>query len=124
MASDQLVHARDVLDALRQVQRPSRCDPLRELERVEPDLAEHIMEELSRLHHELVRHDIPPKRARQLDRRCESLVLVAVLALRRAYVRLWREQMTGTRLVQLDPSLKPKREGEGDADHGGVSGLP
>jgi len=121
VTSDQLVQPDDILKAVRQLQRRSRKAVLQALEQTEPALAEHVMEELSRFHQRLLHSDVAPKDTRRIYHQCQSLVLVSVLALRQANVRLWREQMTGSRLVQLDPSLKPKDQDASDRD--GTSGV-
>ena len=55
MAGDQLVQARDVLAAVRQLRRQGRARTMQQLEAIEPDLIEHVLEELSRLHQRLLR---------------------------------------------------------------------
>lgn len=114
MTTDQLVQSKDVLDAVRHMRRRPQHEVLRELEQTEPDLAEHVMEELSRLHQLLLRTGLTPKQTRRIYQQGQTLALVSIVALRRAYLRLWREQMTGSRLVQLDPSLKRKDQQAGE----------
>lgn len=80
-----MVTARDVLIALSAVRRRGQWPLLQELELLEPDLAEFVLEELSAIHHTLTKTQTPPRIARRLQRQIQSLVLVSVLAMERAY---------------------------------------
>ena len=54
MPTDQLVHSRDVLAAVQQLRHRPRREILHELEQLEPDLTEHLLEELSAVHKRLL----------------------------------------------------------------------
>lgn len=94
MPSDQLVSARHVLQAAMELQRRRSRRVLSELEKLEPDLAEYVLENLTQLHHELVRHGLSGREARRVYRLAESTVLVSLVALRRAYRSLLGEDAT------------------------------
>ena len=103
MAGDQLVQARDVLAAVRQLRRQGRRRTMQQLEAIEPDLVEHILEELSRLHQRLLASGLTLQQTRRLYRQSETLVLVSLLALRAATLRLWHQELSSPRLAPLDP---------------------
>ena len=105
MATDAIVTAADVLRAMMELRRRGHDAVLRELEQQEPDLAEHLMEELGGIHRQLLETGATPKRVRRLARRVEAMALVLVGSLRHAHRRLWQEEAQGTRLTQLDPSM-------------------
>ena len=110
MASDQVVTARDVLDALLRVQRTGPDPLLRELEQCEPDLGEYLMEQTTRLHHAIVDLGTKPSRTRRISRQIEQMALVLVFALRNAQLRLWREQHEGTPLAELEKPQDPSAD--------------
>jgi len=87
MASEPLVTAADVLEALRQVRRLGNTAALTQLEQQEPELLALLLEEVSSLHHRLGRH-LPTKLQRQVTHRIERLGTVLVLALQLAHRRL------------------------------------
>lgn len=88
MASDQLVTARHVLRSVSELQRRHSRRILLELERLEPDLAEYVIENLSQLHHKLARHDLSRDEVMHVFRHAESTLLVSLLALRQGYREL------------------------------------
>ena len=69
MASDQMVSARDVLDALTEVQRRGDERVMEELEQLEPDLASYVMETLSLINLRLMEMRGRPKET-QAARAC------------------------------------------------------
>ena len=113
MSTDQIVQTTDVRDALDLLQRHGRGRVLQQLVEIEPDLAEHVLEELCRLDRGLLKADLDAKQARQLYEQSEALVLVSLLALRRGLVRLWHDQFAGHRLAQIDPSRNETDESGG-----------
>ena len=120
--SDQQVSAQDVLAALMRLRRQGSGPVMEHLEKVEPDLAGYLMEELSLVHRDLLALGGPPKRTQRLQRRVEGLALACVTALREAHYRLWRQSDAGTSLVaELDPASAPERpaEGGGEPDQDG-----
>ena len=76
------VSARAVLAALAEVKRQGHWPLFQRLERDEPDLAEHILEELSLIHQTLLASGARPKVVGRLQRQAQCLVLVAWLCLR------------------------------------------
>src|SRR4051794_3969828 len=102
MASDQVVTAKDVLDALLRVQRRGPDPLVRELEQCEPDLCEYLLEQTTALHHAVAGLGAKPARTRRISRRIEQTALVLVFALRNAHLRLWQEQHQDTPLAKLD----------------------
>lgn len=76
------VSAAAVLRALSEVRRRGAWPLIQELERVEPALANFLMEELSALHQTILKTGARPKTVRQLQRQVQDLAVVCVLALR------------------------------------------
>ena len=105
MASDQQVTAKIVLQTLAEFQRRGSTDAMHTLEAVEPDLTEHVLEQLTCIHQEILALGGPPKKSQRAYRSVQTLVLVAVAALRRGHYETWRQTSSGTRLDQLDPTL-------------------
>ena len=95
MSSDRIVSARHLLDAVMELQRRGSTPILSELEKLEPDLVEHLLEGHSQLHHQLQRAGLSCKQTRQVYRRAESTALVCIMALRGAYRELWRPEESG-----------------------------
>ena len=95
MASDRLVTARHVLRSVTELRRRGTRSVLSELESLEPDLAEHLLEGLTELHHRLLRMGLSGRDARRAHRRAESLALVCLLSLRKAHHDLWRQGPSG-----------------------------
>ena len=101
MATDQQVSAQAVLRAVMRLRRQGTDQTMRELERVEPDLASFVMEEFSLLHRDLLALGGPPKRSRRLQRRLEEVVLTCVTTMREAHHQLWQSAAAGTPLAKL-----------------------
>ena len=76
------VSARAVLAALAAVRRHGHWPLFQRLERAEPDLAGHVLEELSLVHAALAASGARPKTLRRLQRQVQSVLLVAWLCLR------------------------------------------
>lgn len=119
MPTDQLVQSRDVLDAVMQIRRQGRAQVLRQLEQLEPDLAEYVMEESSRIYQAVLATGVAHRHVQRLHRRCEGLVLVTLLALRHATLRLWRQDAADTRLARIDPTLRSAEADDADASDEG-----
>lgn len=66
MPSDQLVHARMVLQAQMQLRKQGTDSVMQHLEQAEPDLAEYVMESLSLVHRTLLELGGSPKKSRRL----------------------------------------------------------
>ena len=77
---EQSVFARDVLAAIRECQRLGHRRVLESLEQREPDLAEHLMEELGQLHRQLLNTGLDARKTRTLYRSIEDLALVCIRA--------------------------------------------
>ena len=92
MATDQVIEAKDILDAVTRVRRMGVERLLAELEQQEPDLAEIVLEEVSLIHQRMTSTGIAAKKSRPLLRRIESLILVSVAAARQGHRRLWETQ--------------------------------
>lgn len=106
MASDRQVSARAVLRALAEVRRAGGRGAMERLEQTEPDLAEFVLEGLSLVHQHMLALGGPPRRTRKAYRELESLVLVAIEAVRQGHLELWREQVAGTPLGDIASSLE------------------
>ena len=103
MASDQLVNSKLILDSLLELQRRGSSRAMEELEKLEPDLAEYLMEGLSLIHLKLLAVGARPKETLRLQRRIEGIILIAVVSLRKAHYQLWRKEV-GSDLAELDPA--------------------
>jgi hypothetical protein len=90
-SGDRLVDPKAILEALSQLKRRGNKVVMAELESIEPELAGHVMEELSLIYQSLSRTGARTKQFRDLYRQIESMVLVSILALRHAQLRLWED---------------------------------
>jgi hypothetical protein len=106
VASDQTVTARHVLQSLTRTKRQGLQTAMAELEKLEPDLAGYLMEELSLLHQKLFELGAPAARTRWLVRRTESLMLVCIGALRLAHADLWHREVE----IGADEADRPKKD--------------
>ena len=121
MASDAHVTAKIVLEALRDVERRGSTRAMQELEAAEPDLAEHVIDGLTEIHRRLSRYCDRPQQARTIYQFTRRVLLVSVMALRRAHYELWRERAEGTPLADRDADNDDS--GDNDAhDSGQTSG--
>ena len=112
MASDQLVSAKLILESVLELQRRGRSRTLEDLEKIEPDLAEFLIENLSLVHQKLLAIGARPKETLRLQRRIEGIVVVAVMSLRKAHYQLWQNSM-GAGLEEPDAdgeSLLPESD--------------
>ena len=75
------VTARDVLQALSEVRRRGHWPLFQQLEQLEPDLAEFVLEEISAIHHTLLKSGARPRVVRRLQRQVQSLILVSLRAI-------------------------------------------
>jgi hypothetical protein len=76
------ITARAILAALAEIKRRGRWPLFQQLESQEPELTEHVLEELSLVHQTLMASGASPKVTRRLQRQVQCLVLVTVLAVR------------------------------------------
>jgi hypothetical protein len=90
-SGDQLVEAKSILEAMAELKRRGNSVILQELESIERELASHVMEELSLIYQGLLKTGAKTKLVRKLNEQIESLALVSILALRKAYCRLLQE---------------------------------
>ena len=107
MASDRLVTPRHVLRSVAELRRRRPRRVLSELERLEPDLAEYVIENLSQLHHDLAGRGLSRAAVTRVYRHAESTLLVGLMAQRAAY----RELLAGDDPAGDDP---PSRDDHGD----------
>jgi len=91
-SGDRLVDAKAILEALSELKRRGNKTVMAELESIEPELAGYAMEELSLVYQRLSRTGARTGELRRLYRQIESLVLVAIQALRHAQRRLWEDE--------------------------------
>lgn len=90
-SGDCLVDAKAILEALSDLKRRGNKAVMAELESIEPELAGHVMEELSLIYQILSRTGVKTRQLRELYRQIESLVLVSIMSLRNAQIRLWED---------------------------------
>jgi hypothetical protein len=102
-SGDQLVDAKSILEAIAELKRRGNSVTMQELESIERELASHVMEELSLIYQGLLRTGAKTKLVRKLNEQIESLALVSILALRKAYCRLLEESAEGTPLARIEP---------------------
>jgi hypothetical protein len=76
------ITAKAILSALADIKRRGRWPLFQQLEHHEPDLAEHVLEELSLVHQTLIATGASPKITRRLQCQVQRLVLVVVLAMK------------------------------------------
>lgn len=76
------VSAKLVLRALATIKRRGHWPLFQRMEHAEPELAEHVLEELSLVHQTLLASGARPRVVRRLQRQVQSTVLVAWLCLR------------------------------------------
>ena len=107
MASDRIVTAQHVLHSVMELQRRGSRPIMSELESLEPDLMEYILESLTQLHHKLADAGLAGSEVRKLYRRAETIVLVGVMALRKAHRDLWENDLTAPAADPIEPSVPP-----------------
>jgi hypothetical protein len=101
-SGDQLVNARSILEAIAELKRRGNSAILQELESIERELAGHVMEELGLIHQGLLKTGAKNKLVRQLNEQIESLALVSILSLRKAYCRLMEESAEEAPPARID----------------------
>ena len=116
MATDQQVSAQAVLRALMRLRRLGADQTLKELETLEPDLANYVMEEFSLVHRDVLALGGPPRRSRQLQRRLEHLVLACITAMREAHYQLWQASVADSPLARLQACEDGTPAGEEPSD--------
>ena len=116
MASDQQVTAQVILRALLDLQRRGNQRIMADLEKLEPELANHLMEELSLIHQKLVETGARAKEVRQLQQRIEGLALICITALRHGHYELWRQSAAGSSLEGIDPIPQPQAPSDPEED--------
>lgn len=89
MATDRLVTSKHVLKAVTELERRRSREVLSEWERLEPDLMEFVLERLTDFYHELLDAGLSGMRARRLYRQGEMILMVSLIALRRAQREAW-----------------------------------
>jgi hypothetical protein len=89
--TDQVVKTCDVLEAIRVIRRVGRQRVMIDIEKREPDLAEHLLEELTAIHRRLAQTGASARQLRRLYRRVESLGLVMILSLQAGQSKLWMD---------------------------------
>lgn len=72
--------AASILAAQAQVQRQGRTRSLQQLEEAQPELAEYLMENLARIHQQLMALGGPVRPSQELHRQIESLLLIVIQA--------------------------------------------
>jgi hypothetical protein len=101
-SGDQLVDAKSILEAIAELKRRGNSAIMQELESIERELAGYLMEELGLIHHGLLKTGAKNKLVRQLNEQIESLALVSILSLRKAYFRLMEEGTEETPPARID----------------------
>jgi len=102
MATDQHVTARMVLEAQFELERRGAAALMRHLEKIEPELANFVLETLSLIYTKVSNLGGPPQKTSKAFRQMQTLLIVSIESLRRAHLELWEKQM-GPALQQFDP---------------------
>lgn len=104
-SSDAAVLPRHVLAATRRVKHLGNDELLRQLETREPDLAEHVLEELTVIHGRIVGLGGPLSKSRRVYQQVVALLLVSLESLSVAHTELWSD-------VSPDPPPGPATHSE------------
>lgn len=91
-SSDAAVRARHVLAATRRVKHLGNDELLRQLEQREPELAEHVLEELTVIHGRIVGLGGPLRKSRRVYQQVVALLLVSLESLSVAHAELWSDE--------------------------------
>lgn len=102
MTDGQLVLPGDLLQALHLMGSRGRRCVMQQLVQIEPDLAEHLETNLSRIRREYLKADLSEDQTQHLQHENEALILISLMAMRGGLVRLWREQFGGGKIVHLN----------------------
>jgi hypothetical protein len=103
-----LVESEYIVSARQDVAARGGDDILNEIAQKEPALASFIYEGLSAVAGKLSLSGAPTPLVQGSHEEVLAIVLTCVQAIRRGHFELWKDTMTGTRLAQLDPCLRPK----------------
>ncbi|HET6250896.1 MAG TPA: hypothetical protein VFE47_24620 [Tepidisphaeraceae bacterium] len=90
MPTDRLVTAAHVLKAVMEYERRGSTKVLSDLEKLEPDLVEYLLENLTRLYHNLAGFGLSAGDTRKAYRLAEKTAVVCLMALRKAHHDLWQ----------------------------------
>ena len=101
MPSDRLVTPDHVLKSVMEFERRGSTPVLSDLEKLEPDLMDFLLENLSQLHHQLIGLGLSGRDARKVYRRAEKTAVVCIMALRHAHRELWEQDADDS---STDPS--------------------
>jgi hypothetical protein len=106
MASDRLVTPEHILRAVMEHERRGSM-MLPELEKLEPDLAEFLLERSTTLFHQLAEMGLSGRDVRKLHRQAEKTLLVCVMPLRNAHRDLWEKDLPEPPARSADGSFDP-----------------
>jgi hypothetical protein len=98
-----------IVQARQQVGTKGSSKALAEFSQAEPALAAYIHESLAATAGRLTLAGAPTPLVQAAHEEVLALVLTCVESQRRGHYEYWKDSMTGTRLGQLDESLRPKR---------------
>jgi hypothetical protein len=113
-----LVEPRNIVAARQEVAEKGSGQALEEYGRTEPALAAFIHESLAAVAGKLSLSGAPTELVQGAHEEVLAVVLTSLQALRRGHYALWRDTVTGTRLAQLDPSLRVPRKGRRKKEDG------
>lgn len=106
-----LVEPQHIVSARQNVAAKGGPETLSEVARTEPALASFVFESLAVIAGKLALSGAPTQIVQGSHEDMLALVLTCVQALRRGHYELWKDNMVGTRLAQLDETFQvpPKR---------------
>jgi hypothetical protein len=102
-----LVVPTHIISARQDVAAKGSGDALTEFGRCEPALASFIHESLATVAGKLSLSGAPTELVQGTHEEMLAVVLTCLQALRRGHYELWKDTVIGTRLAQLDESLRP-----------------
>jgi hypothetical protein len=103
-----LVEPAHIISARQAVAAKGGAEALGEFGQAEPALASFIGESLAAVAGKLSLSGAPTEVVQGSHEEVLGVLLTCVQALRLGHYELWKDTSTGTRLAQLDPTLRPK----------------
>ena len=105
-----LVEPEHIVSARQDVATKGTGQALNEFAQAEPALASFIYEGLASVAGKLSLSGAPTELVQGSHEDVLAVVLTCVQAMRRGHYALWKDTVTGTRLAQLDETLRPARK--------------
>src|SRR5262245_31435036 len=104
-----LVEPAHIISARQEIATKGNADALTEFSQAEPALASFLHESLATVAGKLSLSGAPTELVQGSHEELLAVALTCIQALRRAHYELWKGTIMGTRLAQLDKSLRTPR---------------